>query len=71
MADIKQTIIDYLTEQLTINDKADKSMEEYNLPIQEQDPEIKKMREIEHIKLRDRSHELKRHIAVVKLLGGD
>lgn len=66
MAVLKNNIIDYLTEELRINSIALKAYED--APIQEQDPEVKKMREIEAIKLRDRSHELNRHIAVIKLL---
>jgi len=65
MAEIRQNVIDYLTEELQINSTALKSYDNDN-PIQEQDHEIKKMREIEAIKLRDRIHELSRHIAVIK-----
>ncbi len=66
MAEIKNNIIDYLQEELTINSNALKSYEEKENPIQNADTEIKKMREIEAIKLRDRIHELTRHIAVIK-----
>jgi len=66
MAEIKQNIIDYLQEEITINSTALKSYEEKDNPIQNSDPEIKKIREIEAVKLRDRIHELSRHIAVIK-----
>lgn len=66
MAEIKNNIIDYLTEELTINANALKTYDERDNPIQNADLEIKKMREVEAIKLRDRIHELTRHIAVIK-----
>ncbi|TZF84527.1 hypothetical protein FW774_05935 [Pedobacter sp. BS3] len=68
MAEVKQTIIDYLTEELTINSAALKNYDNGDDPIKQRDtnPEIQKMREIEAIKLRDRIHELTRHIAVIK-----
>ena len=66
MAEIKNNIIDYLQEEININSNALKSYEEKDNPIQNSDPEIKKIREIEAVKLRDRIHELNRHIAVIK-----
>lgn len=66
MAEIKQNIIDYLQEELTINSTALKAYDNSANPIQDSDAEIKKIREIEAIKLRDRIHELSRHIAVIK-----
>lgn len=69
MAEVKNNIIEYLQGELTnitnalaIYDNA------ANSPIQEQDPEIRKMRETEAIKLRDRQYELNRHISVIKLM---
>ncbi|WP_182995297.1 hypothetical protein [Pelobium manganitolerans] len=68
MTEVKQTIIDYLTEELHINTQALASYEGGDDPIKnrETSDEIKKMREIEAIKLRDRIHETTRHIAVIK-----
>jgi len=66
MKEVKSNIIDYLQEELKINSDALKSYDEASNPIQNADTEIKKMREIEAIKLRDRIHELNRHIAVIK-----
>lgn len=66
MAEVKSNIIDYLQEEVTINANALKTYDERDNPIQNADAEIKKMREIEAIKLRDRIHELTRHIAVIK-----
>ncbi|OOG19143.1 hypothetical protein BWD42_04115 [Sphingobacterium sp. CZ-UAM] len=64
MNDTKQLILDYLVEQAEINATALKSYE--NDTLDKYDPEIKKMRETEAIKLRDRIYELNRHIAVIK-----
>lgn len=66
MAEVKQNVIDYLQEELQINSNALKSYEERDNPIQNADVEVKRMREIEAIKLRDRIHELTRHIAVIR-----
>lgn len=69
MAEIKSNIIDYLTGELKINTDALKAYDNAaSAPIQENDPEIKKMREIEAIKLRDRIHQLTSYIAVIKLM---
>lgn len=65
MTEVKNIVVDYLQEELTINVAALKSYDN-DAPIQSSDPEIKRIREIEAIKLRDRIHELTRHIAVIK-----
>lgn len=65
MAEIKKNIISYLQEECKINSDALKSYEDRENPIQNSDVEIKRMREIEAIKLRDRIHEITRHIAVI------
>lgn len=57
-------MINYLQDQLEINQAALNSYD--NDAIKDNDTEIRKMREIEAIKLRDRVNELSRHIAVVK-----
>lgn len=64
MAEVKQNVINYLQDQLEINQAALNSYD--NDAIKDNDTEIRKMREIEAIKLRDRVNELSRHIAVVK-----
>lgn len=67
MADTKKPIVDYLQEQLNIERDALKSYEDLSSPINSNDdPEIKKLRESEAIKIRDRIYQLKRHIAVIK-----
>jgi len=68
MAEVKSNILEYLTEELNLNIAALKPYDNSEDPIKEKetDPEIKKMREVEAIKLRDRIHELSRHIAVIK-----
>lgn len=69
MNEVKTNIVDYLEEQKSINEDALKAYD--NQPIQESDPEIRRMREREAIKLRDRVSELKKHIAVVKRMYPD
>lgn len=64
MAEVKQNVINYLQDQLEINQAALNAYD--NDTIKDSDPEIRKMREIEAIKLRDRANELSRHIAVVR-----
>lgn len=66
MAEVKANIIDYLQEELSINANALKTYDDRDNPIQNSDAEVKKIREIEAVKLRDRIHELSRHIAVIK-----
>ena len=61
---MKQNVINYLQDQLEINQAALNAYD--NDAIKDNDTEIRKMREIEAIKLRDRVNELSRHIAVVK-----
>lgn len=64
--EIKENVIGYLQEELKINADALKAYEERENPVQNSDVEVKKIREIEAVKLRDRIHELSRHIAVIK-----
>ncbi|WP_346318198.1 hypothetical protein [Chitinophaga sp. YIM B06452] len=63
MEEIKKIVIGYLEEQRDINIDA---LQAYANPLQDDDPEVKRMRETEAIRLRDRVNELKRHIAVIK-----
>ncbi len=65
MDEVKKNILAYLQEEVTINTNALKAYEERDNPIQNSDAEVKRMREIEAIKLRDRIYELNRHIAVI------
>lgn len=64
LIEMRETILEYLNEEKTINEKALLAYEPK--PIAEQDSEIRIMREKEAIKLRDRITELSRHIAVIK-----
>lgn len=64
MKEVNKKVVEYLTEQKEICEDALKAYEP--LPIQDSDPEVRRMRETEAIKLRDRMSELKRHIAVIK-----
>lgn len=65
MNDIIQMVVTYLEEQKQINEEALKPYER-EIPTMDVDVEIKKMRETECFRLRDRNNELSRHIAVIK-----
>ncbi|NCT92932.1 MAG: hypothetical protein GXC72_00785 [Chitinophagaceae bacterium] len=72
MAKVKSGLIDYFTERLDIENSA---LETYNKlgPIQgsELPDDVKRMREIQAILLRDRVNELNKHIAVIKRIFPD
>lgn len=61
---MRNTIVDYLEKEKSINEDALKAYSE--TAIKDSDPEIRRMRERERIKLNDRIFELKRHIEVIK-----
>jgi hypothetical protein len=64
LIEMRNSIIEYLEAEKEINEKA---LTAYDpKPIQDQDAEIRIMREKEAIKLRDRITELSRHISVIK-----
>jgi len=64
LIEMREAIIEYLDTEKSICEDALSAYEP--MPIQDSDPEIRRMREKEAIKLRDRITELKRHIAVIK-----
>lgn len=66
MIEVTKKILDYLEEEKVINEQALKAYEPNAIDDDKRDPETKRIREIEAIKLRDRIHELNRHIAVIK-----
>lgn len=66
MSQIKNSILDYFTEELKINSDALKAYEGDALLPEKTNDEILRIREIEAVKLRDRIHEINRHIAVIK-----
>lgn len=61
---MRDTIIEYLEKEKSINEDALQAYDQN--AIQDSDNEIRRMREREAIKLRDRIYELKRHIEVIK-----
>lgn len=63
LIDMRDTIIEYLEKEKSINEDA---LLAYDEVIKESSEEIRIMREREAIKLRDRIYELKRHIEVIK-----
>ena len=64
LIEMRDSIIAYLEDEKSINEDALKAYDPK--PIQDDDPEMRLLREKEAIKLRDRITELKRHIAVIK-----
>lgn len=66
MNEAAKQIVDYLQDQANINIDA---LRAYNYnPVENDgiDPEVKKMREIQAMILREKTNELNRHIAVIK-----
>lgn len=61
---MRDNILEYLEKEKSINEDALKAYDDN--AIQDSDNEIRRMREREAIKLRDRIYELKRHIEVIK-----
>lgn len=66
MAKLPASILGYFTEELKINSDALKAYEGDALLPEKTNDEILRIREIEAVKLRDRIHEINRHIAVIK-----
>jgi hypothetical protein len=64
LIEMRDTIIDYLDKEKSINEDALKAYEPQI--VETVDAEIRIMRERERIKLNDRIYELKRHIEVIK-----
>ena len=64
LIEMRDKIVQYLETEKGINEDALKAYEP-NL-IQDEDAEIRRMRERERIKLNDRVYDLKRHIEVIK-----
>lgn len=71
MAQVKRSVIDYLQDELDVNQSALKAYDDLNGPIKESDAKVREMREQEAIKLRDRVSELNRHIKVIKRMYPD
>lgn len=61
---MRDNIVEYLEKEKGINEDALQAYEPSSIP--DSDNEIRRMREREAIKLRDRIFELKRHIEVIK-----
>jgi polyhydroxyalkanoate synthesis regulator phasin len=66
MAEVQRSVVDYLQDEIKINTDALKAYEPNSIDDVNRDPDVKRIREIEAIKLRDRITELSRHIAVIK-----
>ena len=66
MAEVKEEIIDYLTEQVEINTQSLASYETDNLLPPTIPDEVRRMREMEAIKFRDRINQLSGYISFIK-----
>ena len=66
MAEVSRSVVDYLQDQVEINTSALKAYDVNHMDDDKRDPEVKRYREIEAIRLRDRISELSKHIAVIK-----
>lgn len=71
MAEVKRSVCDYLQDQVEINTAALKAYDPNPIDDTNRDPEVKRFREIEALKLRDRINELNRHIAVIRRMYPD
>lgn len=71
MAEIRRSVIDYLQDQANINQDALKAYEVSPLEEDKRDPEVKKIREIQAMILREKIQDLNRHIAVIKRMYPD
>jgi hypothetical protein len=71
MAEVRKSVIDYLQDELEVNTAALKAYDPNAIDDEKRDPEVKRYREIEAIKLRDRVNELTRHIKVIKRMYPD
>lgn len=69
LLEMKESIVEYLQEEADINSRALQTYEEK--PFQDSDPELRRMREIEAIKLRDRVNQINRHISVIRRMFPD
>ncbi len=64
---MKDSLIDYFTEEIKINSDALKTYEVHGpIPEANLSAEVQRMRETQAIVLRDRINELNRHLAVIK-----
>lgn len=61
---MRDKILEYFENEKSMNEDALSAYEPQVIP--DSDPEVRRMREREAIKLRDRVFELKRHIGVIK-----
>lgn len=66
MAEISRSVIDYLQDQLSINNDALKAYDTNPVDDGNRDAEVKRYREVQAMILRDRVSEINRHIAVIK-----
>jgi hypothetical protein len=66
MAEVQRTVVDYLQDELKINSDALRAYDHNPMEEDKRDSDVKKMRELQAMILRDRINEINRHIAVIK-----
>ena len=66
MAQVQKTVVDYLQDELKINSDALKAYDHNPMDDDKRDADVKKLREVQAMILRDRINEISRHIAVIK-----
>ena len=66
MAEVQRSVVDYLQDEVKINSDALKAYDSNPMEDDKRDPDVKKLREVQAMILRDRVQELNRHIAVIK-----
>jgi hypothetical protein len=71
MAEIRRTVTDYLQDEVKINSDALRAYEHNPMEDDKRDPDVKKLREVQAMILRDRINELNRYIAVIKRMYPD
>lgn len=66
MAQVQRSVVDYLQDELKINSDALKTYDHNPMEDDKRDADVRKLREVQAMILRDRINELSRHIAVIK-----
>jgi ribosomal protein S15P/S13E len=66
MAAVQKSVVDYLQDEAKINSDALKAYDHNPMEDDKRDPDVRKLREVQAMILRDRINELNRHIAVIK-----
>lgn len=71
MAEVRRSVIDYLQDQVNINQDALKAYDVSPLEEDKREPDVKRIREIQAMIIREKIYDLNRHIAVIKRMYPD